>query len=92
MNWVTILAIYFILWWLILFTVLPLNIRSQVEEGDVVEGTEPGAPANPQMKKKLILTSVITAVLLVIILAVLKSGLVNINDLPFFDGYLPGSS
>ena len=32
-------AIYFIIWWVVLFTVLPFSARSQAEEGDVTLGT-----------------------------------------------------
>jgi len=42
--WYTVLAIYFIVWWLVFFTVLPFGIRSQEEHADAVLGTDPGAP------------------------------------------------
>ena len=38
------LAIYFIVWWVVLFAVLPFGVRSQHEEGGGAEGTDPGAP------------------------------------------------
>ena len=41
------LAIYFILWWLVLFAILPLGVQSQLESGEVVPGTEAGAPIAP---------------------------------------------
>ena len=44
MPWYTVLAIYFIVWWLVFFTVLPFGIRSEEEHVDVVLGTDPGAP------------------------------------------------
>jgi len=43
MNWFTALALYLIIWWLVLFVILPIGIRGQAEEGDIVEGSEPGA-------------------------------------------------
>ena len=63
MSWTTALAIYFVAWWIGLFLVLPFGVRSQVEEGDVVPGTDPGAPAVPLLAKKLIWNTIITAVL-----------------------------
>ena len=39
------LALFFIIWWTLPFAVLPFGIRSQVEAGEVVKGSEPGAPA-----------------------------------------------
>lgn len=52
-------AVYFVIWWVVLFCVLPLNIQSQSETGEVTAGTEPGAPVSPQLRKKAIITSVI---------------------------------
>ncbi len=43
---------FIITWWLSLFCVLPIGVRSQWEEGDVAEGTEEAAPAKPMLKKK----------------------------------------
>lgn len=56
------IALYFIIWWTMLFAVLPFGIRSQVEDGEVVEGSEPGAPVFPGLFRKAIWTSVISAV------------------------------
>ena len=63
MNLVGGLALYFVIWWITLFAVLPFGIRSQEEAGDVVAGTEPGAPVLPGLLKKAIITSLIAAVI-----------------------------
>jgi len=45
MAWTTAAAIYFVIWWLVLFTVLPFGVRNAAETGEVVEaGNDPGAP------------------------------------------------
>ena len=47
MNLASAIAIYFIIWWLMLFLVLPFGIRNAHDTGDTVEeGNEPGAPVN----------------------------------------------
>jgi predicted secreted protein len=61
--WTTIAAIYFIIWWLVLFTVLPWGIRSQDEQGNVVPGTDPGAPAIHGLGRKVIWTTVVATVI-----------------------------
>ena len=38
------IAVYFTMWWIVLFAVLPFGVKSQAESGDVVKGSEPGAP------------------------------------------------
>ena len=40
----TVIAIYFLIWWLTLFAVLPWGVRNQEESGEVTPGTDPGAP------------------------------------------------
>ena len=56
------LAVYFVIWWTVLFAVLPFGVRSQHEAGETVAGTEPGAPVLPGLLKKAAITSVIAAV------------------------------
>ena len=42
----TVFAIYFVLWWLVLFLTLPFGVRSQHEDGEGTPGTDPGAPGS----------------------------------------------
>lgn len=61
------LALYFIVWWTTLFAVLPFGVRSQVEVGDVTQGTEPGAPSDPALWRKAGITTLVgTAVYAVV--------------------------
>ena len=61
------IALYFIVWWLTLFAMLPIGVRSQHEDGEVTQGTDPGAPRMPMMAKKALWTTLaavpVTAVL-----------------------------
>ena len=65
----TIVAIYFILWWLVLFTVLPWGVRSQNESGAVAPGTDPGAPAVHRVWMKLLWTTVVASAVFAIFYA-----------------------
>jgi predicted secreted protein len=82
MNWFTAIVTYLTLWWLVLFCVLPFGIRSQAEAGEIVEGSDPGAPAFANMKKKVIITTIITAIVWGILAYVLMSGMISL-DRPF---------
>lgn len=62
-SWTTILAIYFVVWWVVLFAILPFGVRSQAEEGTITPGTDPGAPAIPALAAKLAWTTAVSAVL-----------------------------
>ncbi len=63
MNLTLSIAIYFVMWWITLFAILPFGVRSQHESGEVVEGSEPGAPARPLLWWKVLWTTVVSAVL-----------------------------
>lgn len=62
MAWTTALAIYFLIWWVMLFAVLPWGIRSQAEDGSVIPGSEPGAPALPRLFARLIWNTLVSAI------------------------------
>jgi predicted secreted protein len=66
----TVIAIYFIIWWVVLFAVLPWGVRSQQESGAVAPGTDPGAPAMHRIGMKLIYTTVAASVVFGILYAV----------------------
>ena len=65
------IALYFVVWWTMLFAVLPFGVRSQAEEGDVVAGSEPGAPAMPRLAEKAIWTTVVADAVFLGALAIL---------------------
>jgi predicted secreted protein len=70
------LALYFVIWWILLFAVLPFGVRSQAEAGEIVKGSEPGAPAAPALREKAVWTTLIASTVLVIVAGVLPlSGL-----------------
>ena len=66
MSLATSIAIYFIIWWVVLFAVLPWGVRSQHEQGTITPGSDPGAPAIPNLKRKLVWTTSVAAVVFAI--------------------------
>ncbi len=63
MQVATYIAIYFIVWWLCLFVVLPFRVRNQIDAGEWQAGTERGAPAGLfSLWPKLLATTVVAAV------------------------------
>lgn len=61
------MAAYFTIWWVVLFAVLPIGVRSQIEAGDVeaVNGADAGAPAAPMLAKKALWTTLVTALVFI---------------------------
>jgi predicted secreted protein len=63
MTTTTAVAIFFLIWWVVLFMVLPWGIRSQHEGGEIVPGTDPGAPTVPKLGRKLIWTTIVASLI-----------------------------
>ena len=75
----TAIAIYFLIWWIMLFAVLPWGVRAQGEEG--VPGTDPGAPTVPRLKAKLIWTTVTAGVVWAVCAVLYAKGWVTLDGL-----------
>lgn len=63
MSLISIAAIYFIMWWVVLFVMLPFGVRTQEENGDVTLGTVASAPHGPHMFRAVIRTTIASAIL-----------------------------
>ena len=74
------LSSYFVIWWLVLFTVLPLGVRSHRDDGTLAEaGNDPGAPVNPNLKQKAVTTSWVALIVTAIVWTVFETGVVRIG-------------
>ena len=87
MSLATAIAIYFIIWWTVLFAVLPWGVRSQQESGAVAPGTDPGAPVETGLRRKLIWTTVISAVIFAVSWLAYSAGLLNVERLSKLMGF-----
>ena len=63
MNPVSAFAIYFIIWWVTLFAVLSVGLKTQDEAGDVVPGTPASAPAGRHMLRVVLINTLIASVI-----------------------------
>jgi len=77
----TAIAIYFLIWWLMLFAVLPFGVRSQHEGGDMAPGTDPGAPVIPRLWWKLLWTTILSGVVFAILYVVYVNKLITLEDM-----------
>ncbi len=77
----TLLAIYFVLWWIVLFVTLPFGVRSQAESGERAAGTDPGAPVKTLMARKALWTTLISALICAVALLAFDAGYLNIERL-----------
>jgi predicted secreted protein len=82
----TSIAIYFLIWWIVLFAVLPWGVRAQGEGG--APGTDPGAPVMTNLKLKLVWTTLVTTVIFAGFFLVYSRKLVSLEDLATLFGLL----
>ena len=78
------LVLFSVLWFIVFFVVLQLTPGSQADAGEITPGTHAGAPANPQIKRKALITTAITTVLFIVIAGIIVSGVISIRDLDIF--------
>ena len=76
----TLVAIYLTAWWIVLFMILPLGMSSQIGPPPT-DGSQWGAPANPNLKKKFITTTWVSAIVWVLIVGVVWSGIIPVPQI-----------
>jgi predicted secreted protein len=77
----TAFAIFFLIWWVVLFAVLPWGIKSQHEGDDIAPGTDPGAPSKAQIGWKLFWTTVVAAAIYAVCFVVYAEHWVTVDGL-----------
>jgi predicted secreted protein len=70
-TWPGGIGLYFVVWWTLLFAVLPFGVRTQGEAGEVVPGSDPGAPSVPALTEKAIWTTLVSDAVFLGALAIL---------------------
>jgi predicted secreted protein len=75
------IAVYVIIWWTVLFAVLPIGVRTQAEDGHVVPGTPESAPAAPRFLLVILLTTLISSAVFAAAWAAVRYGLVDLTQL-----------
>ena len=73
------IAIYVVLWWTVLFAILPIGVRTQGEDGAVVPGTPASAPTRPRLLRIVLLTTLVSAVLFAVLWAAVSHNAVDLD-------------
>ncbi len=77
------IAVFFVMWWVVLIAVLPWGVKTAQEAGeDGVPGQATSAPQNPMLLKKALWTTLVTAVLFSVFWVGVENEWVTIDDLP----------
>lgn len=80
------LMVISIAWWLAFFVMLPVGVRSQLEEGSVVPGTEPSAPIAPRLWRKALWALVIALGVWAVLFSLIEFRLILLDDIPVPSG------
>ncbi|MGZ6013866.1 MAG: DUF1467 family protein [Caulobacteraceae bacterium] len=83
---VTLIAIYLTIWWTVLFAILPIGVQSRADAGLPNDGSDPGAPVDPKLKRKFLTTTWVSAIVFAILWLVVTFHLVELPRLPGHHG------
>ena len=84
------LVLLAVIWFLVLFCVLPIRLETQGDRGEVLRGTHAGSPADPQMWRRARITTLVALALWAVAVAVILSGWIGIEDVDLFGRYRGG--
>ncbi len=74
-------ALYFLIWWTLLFAILPLiRAKTQAEAGEIVPGTPEGAPSRLMMGRVVLINSIVAAIVFLIVMLVITYTIVPVGD------------
>ena len=75
------IIVYVLIWWIVFFSLLPVGIQSKKEKFiEKIEGIDPGAPNNPKIAKKFLITTIITSIFFIVIYYLVESNLLNLRE------------
>ena len=75
------IAIYVVIWWTVLFAILPIGVRTQGEDGSIVPGTPESAPAHPRLLRVMLLTTLVSGLVFVGLWVAVRYGVIDLQQL-----------
>jgi predicted secreted protein len=83
-------AIYFIIWWTVLFAMLPIGVRTSEEAGEkTTPGNAESAPHMPNLLPKMVATTVVSSIIFVALYVIIVHRMITLDQIPFFPRYDP---
>lgn len=83
------IVLYAVIWFMTLFIALPIGLRTQGDENDIVPGTHAGSPANFNVRRKLLIVTLVCTVIWAVVTAVILSGMISVSDIDPFKNVRP---
>ena len=73
------LIIYVLIWWIVFFALLPIDVNREKKQNII--GIDAGAPENPKIIKKFVYSTLITSIIFIVIFLLVKYEYLNIRNL-----------
>ena len=73
------IAIYVVIWWTVLFAILPIGVRTQGEDGAIVPGTPESAPTRPRLVRVVLLTTIVSGLVFAGLWAAVRYNVVDLE-------------
>jgi predicted secreted protein len=81
-------AIYLIIWWTVLFAILPFGVRTHEELGEeAVPGAAESAPHTPHLLPKILATTIVSSIVFAVVYMIIVQRVITLDDIPFFPRY-----
>ncbi|HEX2379965.1 MAG TPA: DUF1467 family protein [Methyloceanibacter sp.] len=81
-------AIYVVIWWIVLFAMLPIGVRTSEEAGENASpGTAESAPHLPNLLPKMVATTVVSSIVFAALYAIIVYHVITLDQIPFFPRY-----
>jgi predicted secreted protein len=81
-------AIYFVIWWIVLFAMLPIGVRTSEEAGEeTAPGNAESAPHAPNLLPKMVATTVVSSIVFAALYAIIVHHVITLDQIPFFPRY-----
>ena len=82
------IALYLVIWWIVLFAMLPIGVRTSEEAGEkTAPGNAESAPHRPNLLPKMVATTVVASIVFAALYAIIVHHLITLDDIPFFPRY-----
>lgn len=89
MGVVSSIVLYAVIWFMVFFVALPIRLKTQGDQGDIVPGTHAGAPEVHHLKKKAVITTIVALVIWAVVVGIVVSGWITVRDLDWFGRMRP---
>jgi predicted secreted protein len=81
-------SMYLVIWWIVLFAMLPIGVRTSEEEGEkTVPGAVESAPHLPNLLPKMVATTVVSSIVFAVLYLIIVDRVITLDEIPFLPRY-----